>query len=246
MDIWPEASWMEIAVVAAVALIAGVMRGFSGFGSALVVVPVMAAVFGTRLAIPAAVAVHLITSVQLLPGAARDCDWARVVPLSVAGSAAIPVGAWVLVTQDPELLRRVIAGLTIFFAIVMLRGWRYSGRTRGWAMAVVGAIGGLITGAATIGGPPVVMFLMAGPYRAAENRAAIILYFCFTQAVAIAMYWAGGLLVWQVLGICILVTPTLMVGTWMGQRLFRRASEEGFRRVALIFLLAIGVTTLFV
>ena len=249
-DVWtllkPEATAAEIALVAAVALIAGVMRGFSGFGSALVVVPVMAAVFGPRLAVPAAIVVHLLTTAQLLPGAFRDVEWGRTLPLSVAGSLAISLGAWALVALDPELIRRGIAILIIVFAVLMLRGWRYAGRVNAWAMGAAGAVGGFITGAATIGGPPVVMFLMAGPYSAAQNRAAIIFYFTFVQAVAVVMYWIGGLLVWQVLGICLLVLPTLALGTWIGQSLFTRASETLFRRVALIFLLAIGVTTLFV
>jgi uncharacterized membrane protein YfcA len=126
----------------------------------------------------------------------------------------------------------------------MLRGWRYTGKINAWIMAAVGAIGGVITGAATIGGPPVVTFLMAGPFSAAQNRAAIILYFTFVQLVAIVMYWLGDLILWPIVGICATVMPTLMAGMWIGQNLFKRASEEGFRRVALIFLLLIGFATL--
>lgn len=245
MDIWPSVSTPEIALVAAAAMIAGVIRGFSGFGSALVVVPVMAAVFGPRLAVPAGIIVHIITSIQLTPRALRDCEWGRVVPLSITGCLAIPVGAWVLATQDPTLLRRAISVLIVVFAIMLLRGWRYTGKVNGWITATVGAVGGFITGAATIGGPPVVAFLMAGPYTAAQNRAAIILYFIFVQMMAVAMYWVAGLFEWPVVGICIIVTPTLAVGTLIGQALFNQASEQLFRRIALGFLMVIGVATFF-
>lgn len=246
IEIWPAIAPAELIVVAATAFVAGVMRGFSGFGSALVVVPVMAAVFGPRLAVPAAVVIHLATSVQLLPEALRDCEWGRVVPLSVAGCLAIPAGAWFLVTQDPDLLRKTISVLIVIFAIMMLRGWRYTGKINAWIMATAGVVGGLVTGAATIGGPPVVAFLMAGPFSAAQNRAAIILYFIFVQLVAVVMYWIGDLMEWPIVGICAIVTPTLMLGTYLGQRLFRRASEELFRKIALIFLIAIGAATFFV
>lgn len=246
MDIWPAVGLPEIALVAAAAMIAGIIRGFSGFGSALVVVPVMAAAFGPRLAVPAAIIVHLITSIQLVPEAVRDCEWGRVVPLSVAGSLAIPVGAWVLATQDPTVLRKAISVLVVMFAILLLRGWRYTGKVNGWVMGGAGAVGGLVTGAATIGGPPVVAFLMAGPFTAAQNRAAIILYFIVVQLVAVVMYWIGGLYEWAVVGVCLIVTPTLMLGTWIGQRLFRRASDRIFRRIALGFLMVIGVATFFV
>lgn len=244
MDIWTDISLLEGLAVGAAAFIAGVMRGFAGFGSALIIVPITAAVFGPRLAVPAVVLIHLVTSIQLLPEALRDVEWGRVAPLSVAGSLAVPVGAWVLVTQDPGSIRTAISILIIVFAIMLMQGWRYTGAINGWVMAVVGLVGGVITGAATIGGPPVVAFLMAGPFRAAQNRAAIILYFIFVQAVAMVVYWIGGILVWPIIGICVLVIPPLTIGMWIGQRQFANASEEGFRRIALVFLLAIGIATL--
>lgn len=245
MEIWTDITLLEGTAVVAAAFVAGVMRGFSGFGSALIIVPITAAVFGPRLAVPAVVAIHLITSLQLMPQAMRDVDWGRVAPLSIAGSLAVPVGAWVLVTQDSEMIRKAISVLIIVFAVMLMRGWRYNGKINGWVMAGAGLAGGVITGAATIGGPPVVAFLMAGPFKAAQNRAAIILYFVFIQLVAIAMYWLGGLLSWPIVGVCILVMPPLMAGMWIGQRMFAKASEDGFRRVALVFLLAIGIATLF-
>ncbi|MGB0629245.1 MAG: sulfite exporter TauE/SafE family protein [Alphaproteobacteria bacterium] len=245
MDLIPEISLLDGALVIVVSFIAGVMRGFSGFGSALAIVPVVAYVFGPQLAVPAVVAIHLASSIQLVPSVLRDVDWGRTGPLSVAGCLAVPVGAWVLVTQDPELLRKTISVLIVFFALMMMRGWRYQGKVNGWVMAVVGVIDGVITGAATIGGPPVVTFLMAGPFRAAQNRASIILFFICIQSVACGMYWIAGLWVLPIVGICLLSMPPLMLGMWLGQHLFSKASEEGFRRVALLFLLAIGLATLF-
>ena len=60
-----------------------------------------------------------------------------------------------------------------------------------------------------------------------------------------AMYWIGGLLVAQIIGACLLIMPTLMAGMWIGQNLFAKASESGFRRIALSYLMVIGFATLF-
>jgi uncharacterized membrane protein YfcA len=245
MDLIPQITLSDGALVGIVSFIAGIMRGYAGFGSALTIVPVVAYVFGPQLAVPAVVAIHLASSIQLIPSALRDVEWGRTAPLSIAGCFAVPAGAWVLVTQDPELLRKAISVLIIFFAIMMMRGWRYQGTVNGWVMAIVGVVGGVITGAATIGGPPVVTFLMAGPFRAAQNRASIILYFICIQSVACVMYGFAGLWVSPIIGICLLTMPPLMLGMWLGQHLFSRSTEEGFRRVALLFLLAIGLATLF-
>jgi uncharacterized membrane protein YfcA len=245
LEIWPDISFVEAFVIATVSFVAGVMRGFSGFGAALIMVPVASAFLGPQIAVPVVTAVNLVTSVQLVPRALQDVEWARVVPLSMAGCIAIPIGAWVLATGDPEAIRKGISVLIIIFAFMMMRGWRYTGRINGWIMGAVGLLGGFITGAASVGGPPVVTFLMAGPFNAAQNRAAIILYFIFVQTIAMAMYWIGGLLVAQIIGACLLIMPTLMTGMWLGQNLFAKVSEAAFRRIALIFLMVIGIATLF-
>ena len=245
MTIDLDITWAEAAIIAVTAFVAGVMRGFSGFGSALTIVPVTAAVVGPLVAVPAVVVMHIATSGQLLPGALRAADWGRVWPLSISGVIGVPAGAWLLVSQDPEHLRRGISLLIIVFALLMLRGWRYRGRITHWVTTAVGGFGGVVSGAAMIGGPPVIMFLLAGPHQAAQNRGTIILYFQFTQLAAFAIYWYEGLLLWVVLWVALLTAPTLMAGMWFGQWLFSRASEAMFRRVALFFLLAVGVTTFF-
>ena len=100
--IWfPEISLLEGFLLVGVSFFAGIMRGYSGFGSALTVVPVIAYVYGPQLAVPAVVAIHLVTSIQLTPSALRDAEWGRVGPLSIAGRLAVPVGAWLRVTPDP-------------------------------------------------------------------------------------------------------------------------------------------------
>ena len=94
-------------------------------------------------------------------------------------------------------------------------------------------------------GPAVIMFLLAGPESAARNRAAIILYFIFTQAVALVVYGIGGLMTWKTVWIALPMIPTIALGTWLGEKMFGRASDRLYRRIALAFLLLIGLSTLF-
>ena len=89
------------------------------------------------------------------------------------------------------------------------------------------------------------MFLLAGPENAARNRAAIILYFFLTQIAGILIFWAGGLLTYKALWIAVPMIPTILLGTWVGARMFGKASDALYRRVALTLLLAIGLSTLF-
>jgi len=221
------------------------MRGFSGFGAALTIAPVLALAVGPRTAIPAILIVMLVTSIQLVPRAWNSADWKTVIPLSVGGAIGIPVGAWLLVVVDQELIRRSISATVTFFAILMLIGWRYRGSVKPVFSAIAGGLGGFISGAAAAGGPAVIMFLLAGPESAARNRAAIILYFLFTQGVALVVYWFGGLMTAKTLWVALPMLPTLILGTWVGEKCFGKASDQLYRRIALAFLLAIGLSTLF-
>lgn len=220
------------------------MRGFSGFGAALTIAPVLALAVGPRTAIPAILIVMLVTSIQLVPRAWNSADWKTVIPLSVGGAIGIPIGAWLLVVVDQELIRRSISATVTFFAILMLIGWRYRGSVKPAFSAIAGGLGGFISGAAAAGGPAVIMFLLAGPESAARNRAAIILYFLFTQGVALVVYWFGGLMTAKTLWVALPMLPTLILGTWVGEKCFGKASDQLYRRIALAFLLVIGLSTL--
>ena len=103
----------------------------------------------------------------------------------------------------------------------------------------------MLSGAASIGGPPVIVYLLAGPGSAAQTRASLIYYFAFTQLTAIVMFSIGGLMNWEVVVTAAVVSPSLILGTWAGARLFHLASERVFRIAALTILLIVGVSTFF-
>ena len=235
----------ETAAVAGTAFFAGVMRGFSGFGAALIVSPVLALIVGPRTAIPAILIVMTLTSIQLVPRAWKDTSWPTVLPLSAGATLGLPMGIWILIAVDPQIMRRAISAIVVVFAVLVLVGWRFRGKVGPLISGAVGVVSGLISGAAAAGGPPVVMFLLAGPESAARNRAAIILFFFLTQIAGIFIFWASGLLTYRALWVAVPMVPTMLIGTWIGERLFGKASDILYRRIALGILLAIGLSTLF-
>ena len=234
----------EILVVLAVTVVGGVIRGFAGFGSALAMAPVLSLLVGPREAVPAVVILMMVTTAQIVPGAIREVAWAKLWPLGLASCVGVPIGVLVLLGVDPELLRRAIAAAVAVFSAILLAGWRYR-RAPGRVLALsMGGIGGTLTGAAAIGGPPVIAFLLAGPDSAATNRATLIFYFVFSQVVAIALYWAGGAITARVLWLAVMMMPAQIAGLWIGAKLFPKASEAAYRRIALGVLFAIGIATM--
>lgn len=238
-------STVELAVVGLVTFFAGLVRGFTGFGSGLMIVPVLSVVVGPLAAVPTVIITHTYTTLQLLPDVRRNWDRTVVVPLCIGGVIGVPLGVYGLVAIDGDLMRRLISGIIIVLTVIMMAGWRYRGRPRTGTSGFVGGLGGVLSGAAAIGGPPVIIYLLAGPDRAAANRAAFILYFFVIQIVSMVGMWIAGILDWRVAWLCAILTPPLMIGMWLGTNMFHRAGEETFRKVAMGFLLLIGIVTLF-
>ena len=106
----------------------------------------------------------------------------------------------------------------------MLTGWRYRGGIGAWVSGFAGWLGGLIP-ALLPADRPLSFFLLAGTESAARNRAAIILYFIF-QAVALVVYWFGDLITLKTFWIALPMLPTIMLGTWIGEKMFGKASKN--------------------
>ena len=70
--------WRLVAAGLATA-IAGLMRGYAGFGTAVILAPIYSVMWGPRAGVPIMLLMELIVSIQLLPKAFKDADQ-RVIP----------------------------------------------------------------------------------------------------------------------------------------------------------------------
>ena len=235
---------VEILIILAATVVGGVIRGFTGFGAALAMAPVVSLLVGPREAVPAIIIVLMISTAQLVPGSIREVAWKKLWPLGLSSCVGVPIGVYALLVIDPELMRRSIAAGVAVLSAIMLAGWRYE-RTPSRLLALsMGGFAGALTGAASIGGPPVIAFLLAGPDKAATNRATLILFFVFSQVISVPLYAAGGVITARVMWLIVLMWPAQAAGLWIGARYFPMASEKTYRRVSLSVLLAIGIATM--
>src|SRR5215831_14487349 len=92
-------------LLAVSAFLAALARGFSGFGSALIFVPLASTAIGPQAAAPLLLLIDGVTAVGLVPNAWRHADKRDVGTMSIGALAGIPLGAWILVKSDPLLIR---------------------------------------------------------------------------------------------------------------------------------------------
>lgn len=235
---------LQFAYLMGIAFIAALARGFSGFGGALIFVPLASAVFGPQVAAPILMLVDGVLQFTLLRNAWRIGKRNEVAIMALGALVGIPLGVLALKHLDAIALRWGIAGLTAAMLALLMSGWRYHGRPRQPLTIGIGFLSGLLSGAIQAGGPPVVAYWLGGGNAAATLRANIILFFFCTSVASGVTYLVAGLLDIGVLTLAAVAAPGYALGLYLGTRMFRLASELAFRRACYLLIAAAAVISL--
>ncbi len=232
---------MTLMAALAVAVAAGLMRGFAGVGSGMFMAPFFAVLYGPVATVGIIILMEIVVTAQLLPGTYRDINWRVIGPMGALAALFMPLGTWVLVSNDPDLIARVTAGVVLVSALVLLTGWRYKGNKPLPATMGVGALSGTLMAATSLGNPPVVVYLLSSSDDAKTNRANFTGYFAITLSALILWMFARDLFTGDAVKTALILLPLFMGSAWLGGRLFRQSSETLYRRVALGMLIAAGL-----
>ena len=90
-------------IAAAVALLAGFMRGFVGVGSGMLMAPVFAILFGPLQTVGMVILLDAFVTARLLPSVHRQIEWRVIIPMAAAAALFMPVGTWFLVLLDARV-----------------------------------------------------------------------------------------------------------------------------------------------
>jgi len=225
-----------------VAGVAGLARGFSGFGAALIFMPAGSALVTPAVAAPVLLLADGILSMGFLPLAWKLARRKDVALMAAGAVLGVPLGTLVLNHADPMVLRWMIAVLAFSMLLLLASGWRYHGVPRPGVTTLVGCVSGVFGGLAQLSGPPVVAYWLSGKETHGTMRASIILFFGATTLFTFVSYLAAGIITAQSLWLAALVAPAYAVGLFAGSRAFGLASPEVFRRLSLL-LIALSVAT---
>jgi uncharacterized membrane protein YfcA len=234
----------RFAVAAAIALLAGLVRGFSGFGSALVYVPLISAVYEPKVAVPTILLIDTLCSLPWAIKAAPACNRREVLGIAVFGTLAMPLGVAALVYVDPIYLRWLIAMLVLIALGVLVAGWRYHGKPTWPAMAATGIAAGFGGGSVEIAAPPLLIFWLGGQNAAATVRANIMVYFIWSGFLGIVLYGWTGLFNTQTITLAVLFGIPFVAALGFGANWFHGSSEQTYRRVAYVIIAASGLVSL--
>lgn len=243
----PDAALAALALpgfwwLAATIAVAGIVRGFTGFGTALIFVPV------AGLFLPAAQVVATITmlgfasTAALLPRAWRQGNRGEVGLLILAALPTVPLGLMVMTHLDSTTVRWIVAAVGTVTLGALVSGWRYAGAVRPPMLLAIGAGAGLLGGMTGLTGPVVILFYLAGQGVAQSVRANTILFLAALDVVIVGSLLFGGITIVQMVWLAGLLAVPYFVTTMIGQALFHPSREWLYRRAALA-VIALAVIT---
>jgi hypothetical protein len=225
------------------AIFAGALTTISGFGGGLVLLLVLAAMVGAKTALAASAVSLLFANLHRIWLYRRDIGRPVTVPLLLGVGPGAFVGALVA-ASIPELLVQIamvgVVGLSVARAWLGWE-WRPSGTTVSASGFVVGVLAGSAGGAGFLMGPIVLAAGLGGRrYLGTVAVGAVAMH-----VARIAGYGAGGLMTAEVLRLAAVLTPALLVGNLLGDRIrdaippaWQRRIEHGAPVVCVALALA--------
>ncbi len=222
-------------------VLAGIVRGFTGFGTAMVYLP-----FAGQVLPPVWVLVTLLVVDLFGPLPAARRAWADSHPrdllrLGIGALAGVPLGVMVLTSLSPDAFRYAVSALALLLLVLLVGGARYRGAVTPPLVYTTGGIGGFFGGAVGLPGPPVILLYMARPLPVASIRANILLYLILSDAILLAVFGLRGLLDWAPVGLGAMLILPYLAAVQLGSAVFDPGRETVYRWVAYAIIAASAV-----
>ena len=240
MELIAGLSLAELVISIVIIALAGIVRGYSGFGFSALVVMSLVLILPPAEVVPIAFILEIGASLVMLPHVWREVKW-RVAGWLFAGAAiGSPVGVHFLATIDPDFMKVMISAIVLLACVLLIRGYRFKAPAGAVGNGATGLISGLVNGVGAVGGLPVVLLLMAGAAEAVAMRATIVGYLFLSDTYALAISGAQDLVNMVLLQRAGLFALPLAAGIYIGSHIFFRTNPEAFRRVILAILILLA------
>jgi len=235
---------MTYLLVLSVGLVAGIISGIVGFGSSIMLMPVLVITFGPREAVPIMAVAAIMANASRVAVWWREVDWRAVGVYALAGVPAAALGARTLLVLPPRIVE---ASLAVFFiAMIPIRHWLsvHNFRLKLWQLAVVGACIGFLTGIVVSTGPVNAPFFLAygltkGAFLGTEAMSSLTVYVSKSL-----VFRSFGALPIEAITQGLIIGCSLMAGSYIAKSFVLKMDAAKFRLLMDALLLISGLTML--
>ncbi len=225
---------MEIVWIAIVVAFASLLKGVTGFGFGIIVMPLLMNWFYPKELIPVIAFCNLISSllivfqkkeVNLLP----KKSWVLIVS---GGLSTIP-GVVALNYISDSGLYKTISVIFIVLSQLSYKNISSDKKPTGFTYVTAGSVVGFLTGWISASGPSLALFLNHAKISKQEFREIFAWFSVITSPLAIIGYWKINLITEQSLEMTLLFVPLILMGTIIGKRLIAVIPASVFKYITI-------------
>jgi uncharacterized membrane protein YfcA len=231
-----------IAGAVGIAFLAAGTQSLTGFGFALVMVPLLSLIWDVKLAVVTSTLLSTAATVPLTVEVRRRIRPWKVVPLLLGSLLGIPAGIVILDRIDPEALKILVAAVVIAASLIVYFAPRVKlGGSGVGTPLLAGVLSGILRTSTSMGGPPAVLYMLSREREIEEFRSTLLAFFLPSSLLAVAGLAIAGRVTPEVLGTSAVALPPLAVGLLVGAWLRLRVQQEVFRTVVLAVLVSTSI-----
>lgn len=230
----------SLVVAALVALLAGGISGLTGFGLALIGVPLLLFVYEPATVVVLLSVLSVFINAAVVWDSWRDAEHRLVFSLLVPAAVGVFVGAEVLYYVDPLYIRLGVGLVVVLSALLLLREVRIPGAESRLGTVVTGSTSGMLSTSTGLAGPPIVLLFAARNLPKHAFRGSSALYFLAMSLVGLVALTNRGLLDASHLPLALALVPAAFLGKILGTALLKRVSDKTFRAITLGVVILTG------
>lgn len=242
--VFGELTSIQLTLLVLAGLMGGLVRGYSGFGFALVAVPVLNLGFPPTMTVPSVLLVEFAIGLFTVRGERAHIDW-KILGILLCGTiVGTPLGALLLSQSPAEVTRLAVAIVALIAAFLLWRRPRLSTSGRLWPFMGGGLFSGILNGGTALSGPPAILVLLGSSLPEQSVRAILIAFILFSAALGIGITAAFGLQDGASLARASVMAPAVALGTTVGIMFFKNLPARLYRMSSLVVLMMVSVMTM--
>ncbi len=233
----------SIAVITVIIIFAATfIQSAFGFGSALIMMPLLTVLIGIKTAVPLAALIATTIHISILLYKWREVDLSAAFRLIIGSVIGIPLGAYLLRLGNEHYLKLFLGLMIIIFSLLFLLKPALPRLKNEKSAYFFGFIAGILGGAYNTNGPPVVIYGSMRRWSPATFRTTLQGYFFPTGLFLLISHGSIGLWTGAVFNNYLIAFPFVLAAVWMGGKLNERISSGKFDKYIYIFLVITGIS----
>ena len=232
------------AVLLSIFFFAAFGQAISGFGFALVAMPLTTMLVGTQTAAPLVAMAGLTLYTINLWRFHESINWREVVRLGSTAAIGVPIGIWGLVNLDESLIKFSLGCTLIGYAIFSLARPATSFIPPSRWSFLFGFVSGCLGGAYNIPGPPLIVYGTLRQWQRNEFRAVLQALFLITGLLTVISHYLARHLTSNLLTLFGTTAPALVLGVVLGSAIDHYVNRELFRFIVIAMIFGLGLSTI--